>query len=106
MFLSHLLPVGTPEGLSPFLVLVETVSILVRPITLSVRLVANMSAGHIIIGLVGVYFSSVLISSNFTLSLIFFLFQIFYFFFEFGISFIQAYIFSLLVILYSNEHSF
>jgi F-type H+-transporting ATPase subunit a len=39
--------------LSPFIVLVETVSILIRPLTLSVRLVANILAGHLILTIIG-----------------------------------------------------
>ncbi|MGL5139777.1 MAG: F0F1 ATP synthase subunit A, partial [Acinetobacter baumannii] len=40
-----LLPMGAPAPLNPFLVIIETVRILVRPITLSVRLTANIRAG-------------------------------------------------------------
>lgn len=106
VFLAHFLPVGAPLVLNPFLVLVETLSVLMRPFTLSVRLVANMSAGHIVIGLVGIYFSSSLVSSFYIYSVLLFSFQVFYFLFEFGISLIQAYVFSLLLILYSDEHSY
>ena len=106
VFLAHFLPVGAPLVLNPFLVLVETLSVLMRPFTLSIRLVANMSAGHIVIGLVGIYFSSALSGSLWTYSLLLFSFQVFYFLFEFGISLIQAYVFSLLIILYSDEHSY
>lgn len=58
----HFLPRGAPALLNPFLVLVETVRIMVRPITLSVRLSANMRAGHIILGLLGRYLSSAFFS--------------------------------------------
>lgn len=106
LFLVHFLPVGAPLILNPFLVIVETLSVLMRPFTLSIRLVANMSAGHIIIGLVGIYLSSSVVSSFFLYSLFLFFFQVFYFLFEFGISLIQSYVFSLLVVLYSDEHSY
>nr|YP_010713540.1 ATP synthase F0 subunit 6 [Mauritia arabica]UVF28359.1 ATP synthase F0 subunit 6 [Mauritia arabica asiatica]WDA98672.1 ATPase subunit 6 [Mauritia arabica] len=99
-----LLPMGAPAALNPFLVIVETVSIMVRPITLSVRLAANMSAGHIVLTLVGNYLTaSIFISSIFSTLFIIFI-QIFYTIFEFGISLIQAYIFCLLITLYSDEH--
>ena len=39
--------------LRPFMVLVESVSILIRPLTLSVRLVANILAGHLILTIIG-----------------------------------------------------
>nr|QOX09668.1 ATP synthase F0 subunit 6 [Harpovoluta charcoti] len=99
-----LLPMGAPAPLNPFLVIIETVSIAVRPITLSVRLTANMSAGHIVLTLIGSYLiSSLFISPMFSMLLLI-LVQILYTIFEFGISLIQAYIFCLLVTLYSDEH--
>nr|YP_010835767.1 ATP synthase F0 subunit 6 [Haliotis asinina]WGC44116.1 ATP synthase F0 subunit 6 [Haliotis asinina] len=100
-----LLPAGAPALLNPFLVLVETVSILVRPITLSIRLAANMSAGHIVLGLISTYLcSAIFIYPKVTL-LTLLTVQTFYFMFEIGVSLIQAYIFSLLITLYSDDHA-
>lgn len=103
-FVALLLPAGAPGLLNPFLVLVERVRLLVRPVTLSVRLAANMGAGHIVLSLLGSYlrrgffcysggvvFRMVLVGS-------------FYFLFEVGICIIQAYIFFLLLNLYADEH--
>nr|YP_003934390.1 ATP synthase F0 subunit 6 [Eualetes tulipa]ADI79399.1 ATP synthase F0 subunit 6 [Eualetes tulipa] len=99
---ASLLPMGAPAPLNPFLVLIETVSISVRPITLSVRLAANMSAGHIILGLVGNY----MMAASSTESMLFLvLVQVFYSMLEFAICAIQAYIFCLLLTLYSDEHT-
>nr|YP_009490338.1 ATP synthase F0 subunit 6 [Reticunassa hiradoensis]AWH61676.1 ATP synthase F0 subunit 6 [Reticunassa hiradoensis] len=99
-----LLPMGAPAPLNPFLVIIETVSIMVRPITLSVRLTANMSAGHIVLTLIGNYLTaSFFMSSVFSMILLLFI-QVLYTVFEFGISLIQAYIFCLLITLYSDEH--
>nr|QHD26808.1 ATP synthase F0 subunit 6 [Melo melo] len=101
-----LLPMGAPAPLNPFLVIIETVSIMVRPVTLSVRLTANMSAGHIVLTLIGSYFTaSMFVSSTFSMLLLM-LMQILYTIFEFGISLIQAYIFCLLITLYSDEHPY
>nr|ALQ78873.1 ATP synthase F0 subunit 6 [Glycera tridactyla] len=103
-FTASLLPGGAPDWLNPFLVLIETISITVRPITLSVRLAANMSAGHIVLGLIGIYASSAMFTSalsTFTLLSI----QILYVVFEMGICLIQAYIFCLLLTLYADDHS-
>nr|YP_009130804.1 ATP synthase F0 subunit 6 [Siboglinum fiordicum]AIL54880.1 ATP synthase F0 subunit 6 [Siboglinum fiordicum] len=99
---ANLLPSGAPLWLNPFLILIETTSILIRPITLGFRLAANMSAGHIILILISTYLASSLFSTLF-----FFLFfiQISYFLFEIAISLIQAYIFCLLLSLYSNDHA-
>nr|YP_009868675.1 ATP synthase F0 subunit 6 [Nassarius glans]QKI31798.1 ATP synthase F0 subunit 6 [Nassarius glans] len=99
-----LLPMGAPAPLNPFLVIIETVSIMVRPITLSVRLTANMSAGHIVLTLIGNYLTaSFFLSSVFSMLLLLSI-QVLYTIFEFGISLIQAYIFCLLITLYSDEH--
>nr|YP_009158195.1 ATP synthase F0 subunit 6 [Pomacea maculata]AKN78484.1 ATP synthetase F0 subunit 6 [Pomacea occulta]ART65956.1 ATP synthase F0 subunit 6 [Pomacea maculata] len=101
---ASLLPMGAPAALNPFLVLVESVSILVRPITLSVRLMANMSAGHIVLSLVGNYLTAALFSVSLSTMSLLILIQVFYTIFEFGIGLIQAYIFCLLITLYSDEH--
>nr|YP_009136890.1 ATP synthase F0 subunit 6 [Goniada japonica]AKE32087.1 ATP synthase F0 subunit 6 [Goniada japonica] len=103
-FTASLLPSGAPDWLNPFLVLIESMSISFRPITLSFRLAANMSAGHIILGLIGIYTSSSLfISSMSFISLL--SIQILYIIFEMGICLIQAYIFCLLLTLYADEHT-
>lgn len=52
LFLAHLVPLGTPSGLVPFIVLIELVSSIMRPFTLAVRLVANIVAGHLLLALV------------------------------------------------------
>ena len=99
-----LLPIGAPAPLNPFLVLIETVRIIVRPITLSVRLTANIRAGHIVLTLIGNYLTARLFSTSiFSIALLIRI-QVFYTIFEFGISIIQAYIFCLLITLYSDEH--
>ncbi len=49
--ITHLVPNRTPIPLSPFIVLIETISNIIRPLTLSVRLRANIIAGHLILTL-------------------------------------------------------
>uniref|UniRef100_A0AAU6QGQ7 ATP synthase subunit a n=1 Tax=Prionospio sp. 4 MH-2023 TaxID=3059272 RepID=A0AAU6QGQ7_9ANNE len=95
--LAALLPGGAPAWLNPFLILIETISTLVRPVTLSVRLAANMSAGHIVLTLVGVYFTYAFFASNIPATLFLFFIQAGYTLFEMGICLIQAYIFCLLL---------
>nr|QNV11779.1 ATP synthase F0 subunit 6 [Valvata piscinalis] len=97
----HLYPSGAPMILGPLLILIETLSILIRPVSLSVRLVANMSTGHIVIALIGCFLSSLPSISSLIFTLIF---SSFYFLFEMGICVIQAYIFFLLLGLYSDDH--
>ena len=99
-----LLPMGAPAPLNPFLVLIETVSIIVRPITLSVRLMANISAGHIVLTLVGNYMTTRVLTAGIFSSILLVSIQVLYSVFEFGIGVIQAYIFCLLITLYSDEH--
>lgn len=103
--LASLLPAGAPAWLNPFLILIETVRILVRPITLSVRLAANISAGHIVLTLMGVYFVYALLTGGLLSSSFLFLLQIGYTLFEIGICLIQAYIFCLLLTLYTDDHA-
>nr|YP_009987509.1 ATP synthase F0 subunit 6 [Bambusiphaga taibaishana]QBZ37969.1 ATP synthase F0 subunit 6 [Bambusiphaga taibaishana] len=96
LMLAHLLPMNTPLLISPFMILVESLSNLIRPISLSVRLSANMIAGHLLMTLLGN------MNQINTIFLIF-LIQIFLMTFEIAVSLIQAYVFSILMTMYSSE---
>nr|UKB93165.1 ATP synthase F0 subunit 6 [Lymnaea stagnalis] len=98
---AHLAPSGSPAALVSFLILIETVSIFIRPLTLTVRLIANISAGHIVLSLI----ANCLTSLSFPSSVVVLSASIFYNMFEVFVCFIQAYIFTLLISLYSSEHS-
>ena len=95
--LAHLVPVGTPAALMPFIVLIETVRALIRPLTLSVRLMANMVAGHLLLRLAGgrvdgfISFLPLFISQTALIGL------------EIAVAGIQAYVFIVLVSLYAKE---
>nr|YP_010718879.1 ATP synthase F0 subunit 6 [Onychoteuthis compacta]YP_010718890.1 ATP synthase F0 subunit 6 [Onychoteuthis compacta]WDQ44482.1 ATP synthase F0 subunit 6 [Onychoteuthis compacta]WDQ44493.1 ATP synthase F0 subunit 6 [Onychoteuthis compacta] len=102
--LAFMLPLGTPSFLIPFLPIIETLSIMVRPITLSIRLAANISAGHIILTLIGDYLTISMLSNSYVVSSLVMFIQVGYFIFEIGIGIIQGYIFSLLVTLYTDDH--
>ena len=56
---AHLAPRGAPFALSPLLVLIETISITIRPLTLTVRLVANMTVGHVVCALIRVKLAAI-----------------------------------------------
>lgn len=101
---AFILPLATPTFLIPFLPIIETLRIIVRPITLSIRLAANISAGHIILTLIGDYLTALILLNNYVISALVLSIQVGYFIFEVGISIIQGYIFSLLVTLYTDDH--
>lgn len=100
--LAHLVPSGSPAILIPFLILIEIISILIRPLTLTVRLIANIRAGHIVLALI----ANCLTSLNFPTLFLVFIVSVGYNIFEVFVCFIQAYIFTLLLKLYRVEHPF
>nr|YP_009262819.1 ATP synthase F0 subunit 6 [Wasmannia auropunctata]ANI87503.1 ATP synthase F0 subunit 6 [Wasmannia auropunctata] len=98
--MTHLTPSGTPFILMPFMVIIESISLLIRPFTLAIRLTANMIAGHLLLSLLGSSGQS--ISNMFMLNFLI-LTQILLFILEISVSLIQAYVFSVLSTLYSSE---
>nr|YP_009350628.1 ATP synthase F0 subunit 6 [Bulbitermes laticephalus]AQP27504.1 ATP synthase F0 subunit 6 [Bulbitermes laticephalus] len=95
----HLVPQGTPTMLMPFMVIIETISNLIRPGTLAVRLTANMIAGHLLLTLLGNNGPSM---SN-TLLMILITAQILLLILEAAVAIIQSYVFAILSTLYSSE---
>lgn len=83
---------------------IESSSVTVRPITLSFRLAANISAGHIVILLFALFAAHAFLTSLMTALFILLPTLMGYILFEVGICFIQSFIFCLLLSLYSNEH--
>jgi len=97
----HLLPDRAPTWLNPFLVIIESVRISVRPVTLSFRLAANITAGHVVLSLM----ASFSITTNLKIFMALTTIINLYIIFELAICLIQAYIFCLLISLYRNDHS-
>lgn len=95
----HLIPQGTPRILIPFIVLIETISNIIRPGTLAVRLTANIIAGHLLITLLGNT------GSRFPSYLLFILIfiQILLLTLESAVAIIQSYVIAILRTLYSRE---
>ena len=88
--------------LSSFLIIVEVIRSLIRPITLSFRLAANITAGHVILGLICGGCQLLLREGIF----IVFIIPSIYIIFEVTICFAQAYVFVLLVSIYRNNYVF
>merc|ERR1712170_89725 len=97
--LAHLVPLGTPSFLIPIIVIIETVRNVIRPITLSIRLAANMVAGHLLLTLLGSQgpSSSSLVIIILLVSLVLLLIL------EVAVACIQSYVFTILRSLYLNE---
>lgn len=96
-FLSHLVPSGTPSVLIPLIVIIELIRNFIRPITLSVRLAANMVAGHLLIRLVNgasltMATAPVILTSGVVLITL-----------EVSVALIQGYVFSTLSVMYFSE---
>nr|UVU30519.1 ATP synthase F0 subunit 6 [Odontocolon albotibiale] len=97
---SHMIPQSTPNMLMPFMVLIESISNIIRPLTLTIRLTANMIAGHILLTLLSQSASS---NSFLMITLLITLIQMILLILEFSVSIIQSYVFSILSTLYTKE---
>nr|QNE85679.1 ATP synthase F0 subunit 6 [Phaonia fuscata] len=95
----HLVPQGTPLILTPFMVCIETISNIIRPSTLAIRLTANMIAGHLLLTLLG----NTGPSMSMTLMTLLITIQIILLMLESAVAIIQAYVFTILSTLYSSE---
>ena len=105
-FLKLFAPEGVPKWLLPLLVPIEVITYFTRPISLSVRLFANITAGHVMwevfagfmllltasLGFVGILASVIPLALNFALTAL-----------EFLVAVLQAYVFAVLTCLYLND---
>ena len=101
--LGHFLPEGTPTALIPVLIIIETISLFIRPLALGVRLTANLTAGHLLIHLISSaafvllpIIPAVAILTGVLLLILTML--------EVAVAIIQAYVFILLLSLYLQEN--
>lgn len=101
-FFHIFLPKGIPAGLMPLLVVIEILSFLIRPLSLAIRLFANMLAGHILLYIIASA-AIILAQTFFMLGLLPFAFILAFFVLEIGIAFLQAYVFTILLCIYLSD---
>nr|AAP91975.1 ATPase 6 [Hypoplectrus aberrans] len=101
--LGHLLPEGTPGPLIPVLIVIETISLFIRPLALGVRLTANLTAGHLLIQLIATA-AFVLLPMMPTVAILTATVLVLLTLLEVAVAMIQAYVFVLLVTLYMQEN--
>lgn len=104
-FLRFFAPSGVPLLVMPLLVPIEIISYFVRPVSLSVRLFANMMAGHTMLKVFGGFVPKLIGVGIFGAigATIPFAFMVVFTGFEIGVAIIQAYIFTILTCLYLND---
>jgi F-type H+-transporting ATPase subunit a len=97
-FLAFFLPPGAPMFIAPLLIVIEIISYLSRPISLSVRLFANMLAGHTLLKVFAGFIVSLGVFGVVPLAFVIALTGL-----EFVIAFLQAFVFTILTCLYIND---
>lgn len=114
-YIKSIAPAGLPKPLVPVIWLFEFVSLVIRLLTLAVRLYGNMFAGHMILGifaiLTNVFLFDAIMTSSFVMGLpviIWFLFTCVMYALECLVAFLQAYVFTILSAVYiglaTGEH--
>jgi F-type H+-transporting ATPase subunit a len=98
-FFSILVPPGTPGWLLPLMIPIEVVSQVARPVTLAVRLFANMTAGHTIL----LVLFSLMLAGGVMIGWLPFAFTVAVYILEVIVAFIQAFIFTILATVYLGD---
>ena len=105
-FLSFFLPSGAPIALAPLLVIIELISYIFRPISLGVRLLANMTAGHSLLAIIagfswtmmGVNTLFMTVLATLPATVIIAIYGL-----ELAVAFLQAYVFAVLLCIYLKD---
>ncbi len=103
-FLNLFVPSGVTPLLLPFLVLIEIISFASRPISLSVRLFANILAGHITLKVMGGFVAALLGAGAFAIiAPLPLIATVIFFALELLVAVLQAYVFAILSCVYIND---
>lgn len=106
-FLNQFIPKDSPKILFPLLVVIETISYLIRPFTLGIRLFANMFSGHVLLFVIISFVIAIIEKKLIIMKIILLIFPILLLFFimslELLIMFLQAYVFIILLSVYLND---
>lgn len=97
-FFGLFVPHGVPAYMIPVMVPIELISYLSRPVSLAVRLCANMVAGHMLIKVFAGFIPALALAGIFPLAMVVVLTG-----FEVLVAFLQAYVFTILTCLYLND---
>lgn len=98
-FLKLFVPPGAPVVMLPFLVVIEFISYLTRPVSLSVRLFANMMAGHVLLEV----FAGFVVALGILAGWLPLAFVVALIALEFAVAVLQAYVFTILTCIYLND---
>jgi len=106
-FINQFIPKDAPKILFPLLVTIETISYLIRPFTLGIRLFANMFSGHVLLFVIISFIIAIIEKKLLIMKIILLIFPILLLFFimslELLIMFLQAYVFIILLSVYLND---
>nr|YP_010437025.1 ATP synthase F0 subunit a [Ulva meridionalis]UTA96499.1 ATP synthase F0 subunit a [Ulva meridionalis]UTA96559.1 ATP synthase F0 subunit a [Ulva meridionalis]UTA96616.1 ATP synthase F0 subunit a [Ulva meridionalis]UTA96668.1 ATP synthase F0 subunit a [Ulva meridionalis]UTA96721.1 ATP synthase F0 subunit a [Ulva meridionalis] len=103
-FLSFFLPGGAPIGLAPLLVVIELISYIFRPISLGVRLFANITAGHSLLAIIANFAWAMATNGLYAiLSIIPIVVIVAIYGLELAVAFLQAYVFAVLLCIYLKD---
>ena len=97
-YLRTFLPKGIPLALAPLIIPIETISFLSKPFSLTVRLVANMTVGHIMLKIIAGFITTLGV-----LGIVPFLFDAGIIVFEMFIAMLQAFIYTVLSCIYLGD---
>lgn len=101
-FLNTFIPQGAPKSLKPFLIVIEIISYFSRPLSLGIRLFANLMAGHTLLAILA-NFTFLISKKNVIISILPFFLIVAIVGLEAMIAGLQAYVFTILVCIYLND---